>query len=118
MCASALVVNDNVFHKVLTLSTHKMFLDKKNTHWKVLCVCTSVPHRFNHFSLFFDNLGTERMGGIIKLGANVNMILNFLIIDKSIVAERSSVPLQLSKCSTTSAFSSKILVLKGKEKLG
>ena len=75
-------------------------------------------HRFNHFSLFFGNLGTERTGGIIKLVAVVNMILNIFITDKSILTERSSVPSKVSKCSTTSAISSKILVQKGQEKMG
>ena len=46
------------------------------------------------------------------------MVLNFLITEKSIVAERSSVPIQISKWLTTSAFSSKILVQKGQGKLG
>ena len=52
--------------------------------------CLFLPlylYRFNHFSLFFDNLWTEGTEGIIKLVAVVNMILNFLITDKSIMAE-------------------------------
>ena len=38
-------------------------------------------HRFHHFILFFENLGTERTGGIIKLVVVVDMVLNFLITD-------------------------------------
>ena len=72
---------------------------------------------FNHFNLFFENLGTERTGVMIELVAVVNMVLNFPITDKSTMAERSFVPSQVSKCLTTSAFSSKILVQKGKDKL-
>ena len=74
-------------------------------------------HRFNHFSLFFENLGTERTGGIIEVVAVVDMVLNFHITDKSIMAERSYVPSQ-SKCSSNSALSSNILVQKGQGKLG
>ena len=60
----------------------------------------------------------KKTEGIIKLEAVVNMVLNFLITDKSIMAERSSVPSQVSKCSTTSAFLSKILVQNGQGMLG
>ena len=75
-------------------------------------------HRFNHSSLFFENLRTKISGGIIEMVAVVNMVLNFLITDKSIMAERSYVPSQVSKCSSTSALSSYILVQKGQGKLG
>ena len=74
-------------------------------------------HRFNHFGLFFENLWKEQ-GGFVKLVAVVDMILNFLITDKSIMAETSSVPSQVSKYLTALAFSSKILVQKGQGKLG
>ena len=68
--------------------------------------------------LVFENLGTERTGGIIRVVAVVNMVLNFLITDKSILAERSYVPSQVSNCSSTSARSSSILVQKGQGNLG
>ena len=45
-------------------------------------------------------LGQKEQGGIIKVMAVVDMVLNFLITDKSIMAEWSSVPSQVSKCST------------------
>ena len=48
----------------------------------------------------------------------VDMVLKFLITDKSIMAERSFVPSQVSKCLTTSAFSSNILLQKGPGKFG
>ena len=73
------------------------------------------PHRFNHFNLFFENLGT---GGSIKLVVVVAMVLTFLITDKSIMAEGSSVPSKVSKCLTTSDFSLNILVQKGQGKFG
>ena len=115
MSTSAVVVTDDVFHKILY--THKGFLTK--THIGNFCVFKPLYlHRFNHFSLFFDNLVTERTEGIIKLVAVVDMLLNFLITYKSIIAERSYVPSQVSKCSTTSAFSSKMLVQKGHGKVG
>ena len=44
--------------------------------------------------------------------AVVDMVLNFLITDKSIMAERSSVPSQVSKCSSTSVFFMKYLATK------
>ena len=75
-------------------------------------------HRFNHFSLFFKNLWTERTGGIIEVVAVVDMVLNFLITDKSVMAKRSYVPSQVSKSSITLALSSNILVQKRKGKLG
>ena len=75
-------------------------------------------HRFNHFSLFSENIGTERTGVIIRVVAVVNMVPNFLITDKSFLAERSNVPSQVSKCSSTSARSSSILVPKGQGNLG
>ena len=115
MSISAVVVIDGVFHKILY--THEGFLTKT----QIGNISVFIPlylHRFNFFSLFFENLGTERTEGIIKLVAVVDMVLNFLITDKSIMAERSSVQSQVSKCSTTSAFSSKILVQKGQGMLG
>ena len=67
-------------------------------------------HSFNHLSLFFENLGIERTGGISKLVVVVDMVLNFFITDKSIMAKRSPVPSQV--------FKSKILVQKGQGKFG
>ena len=56
------------------------------------------PLRFNHFRLFFESLETERTGGgDIKVVAVVDMVFNFPITDKSIMADRSSVPSQVSK---------------------
>ena len=63
-------------------------------------------------------MGQKEQEGIIKVVAVVDMVINFLITDKSIMEERSSVPSQVSKCSTTSVFSSNILVQKGQGKLG
>ena len=41
-------------------------------------------HRFNHFSLFFGkSLDIKNRGGIIKVVAVVDMVLNFLITDKN-----------------------------------
>jgi hypothetical protein len=37
-------------------------------------------------------VGQKEQGGILKLEAVVDMVLNFLITDKRIMAERSSVP--------------------------
>ena len=42
--ASALVVIDDMFHKIL--NNQKGFITKK-THWKFLFVCTSVPPEFS-----------------------------------------------------------------------
>ena len=53
----------------------------------------------------------------IKLVVVVVMVFNFLITDKSIMAEGSSLPSKVSTCITTSAFSSHILVQKGQEKI-
>ena len=114
--ASALVLIDNVFHKIF--NTHKGFLTKKDTLKIPVCLylCTSIGSITSAFSLKI--LGQKEQGGIIKLMAVVNMVLNFLITDKPIMAERFSVPTQVSKRSTTSSFSSKILVQKGQGKLG
>ena len=54
----------------------------------------------------------------LKLVVVVDMVLNFLIPDKSIMAEWSSVPSKESKCLTTSAFSLNILVQKEQVKFG
>ena len=114
--APALVVIDDVFHKIL--NTHKDFLTKKDTfeipvgfHLR-----TSKGSITSAFSMKI--FGQKEQGGIIELLVVVDMVLNFLITDKHIMAERSSVPSRVSKCSTTSAFSSKILVQKGQGKLG
>ena len=80
-----------------------------------LALCTSIGSITSAFSLKI--FGQKEQVGIIKLVAVVHMVLNFRITEKSIIAERSSVPSQVSKCSTTSAFSSKILVQKGQGKL-
>ena len=114
--APALVVIDDVFHKIL--NTHKDFLTKKDTLEIPVCLslCTSIGSISSTFSLKI--FGRKEQGGIIKLEAVVDMVLNFRITDKHIMAERSSVPSQISKRSTTSAFSSKILVKKGQGKLG
>ena len=37
-------------------------------------------------------LGQKEQGGIIKVMAVFDMVLNFLITDKSVMAEKSSVP--------------------------
>ena len=99
--ASTLVVMDNVFHKIF--NTHKGFITKKDTLEIPVCLYlyTSIGSITSAFSLKI--LGQKEQGGIIKLVAVVNIIIHFLITDKSIMAERSSVPSQVSKCSTTSA---------------
>ena len=74
MSASALVVIDNVFHKIL--NTYNGFLTEK-THGKILCFILLYLHRFNHLSLFFENVWTVRTGGIIKVLAVVDMVLNY-----------------------------------------
>jgi hypothetical protein len=66
-----------------------------------LYLCTSIGSITSAFSLKI--LGQKEQGGIIKVVAVVDMVLNFLITDKSIMAEKFSVPSQVSKCSTTSA---------------
>ena len=104
MSATALVVIVYVFYKIL------------NTHNTLEISMSLYLHSFHHFRLFFENLGTERTGGISKLVVVVDMVLNFLITDKSIMAERSFVPSQVSKYLSTSAFSSIILVQKGQGK--
>ena len=74
--AYALVVIDDVFHKII--NTHEGFFDKKDTLeipvCLYLCSITSV------FSLKI--VGPKEQGGIIKLVAVVHMALNFLITDK------------------------------------
>ena len=109
-----MVLSDNVLHKIL--NTHKGFLTEKNTLEIPLCLYLCTRSIALAFSLTI--LGQKEQRGIIKLVAVVNMVPNFLITEKSIMGERSSVPSQVSKCSTTSAFSSKILVQKGQGKLG
>ena len=96
MSISAVVVIDGMFHKILY--THEGFLTKKTQIGNLSVFIPMYLHRFNFFSLFFGNLVAERTEGIIKLVAVVDMVLNFLITDKSIRAERSSVPSQVSKC--------------------
>ena len=107
--ASVLVVIDDVFHKIL--NTHNGFMTKKDTSEILVCLylCTSIGSITSAF--YLKILGQKEQGGVIKLVAVVNIVLNFLITDKRIMAEKSSVP---SKRSTTSAFSSKIFVQKGK----
>ena len=80
-----------------------------------LYLCTSIG---SITSAFFLNLGIEKTGCFIKLLVVVNMVFNFLITDKSIMAERSFVPSKVSKCLTTSSFSSTILVHKRQGKFG
>ena len=101
MSVSALVMIGDVFHKIL--NTHKGFLTEK-THWKFLrlYLCSSMGSITSAFSLKI--LRQKEQGVIIKVVAVVHMFLNFLITDKSIIAERSSVPSQESKCLTTWAF--------------
>ena len=99
--ASTLVVIHDVFTQFLILI--KVSGQKRHIGNSYVFLLLYL-HRFNHFSLFFDNLGSEGIGGIMKQVAIVDMILKFLITEKSIMAEMSSVPSQVSKCSTTSAF--------------
>ena len=68
---------DDVFHKYL--NPQKGFLTEK-THWKILCVYTSVPGSITS-AFCLTILGQKEQGGIIKLVAVVNMFLNFLITD-------------------------------------
>ena len=105
MCASALVVIESVFHRKDTFET--------SMH---LYLCTSVGSITSAFSLKI--LGHKEQRGIIKVVAVDSMVIKFLITDKSIMAERSSVQSQVSKLSTTSAFLSNILVHKGQGKFG
>ena len=97
-----LVVINDVFHKIL--KTHKGFLTE-TTHWKFLCFYNSVPPSVQSLQPFPNKiLGQKEQGGIIKVMAVVAMVLNFLITDKSIMAEWSAVPSQVSKCSNISVF--------------
>ena len=112
MSATALVVIDVVFHKIL--NTNKGFMTKNTL--EIFFVFMTMYLHSSITSLKI--LGQKKPGCFIKLVVAVNMVFNFLITDISIMAERSSVPSKVSKCLTTSAFSSNILVQKGQGKLG
>ena len=79
-------------------------------------LCTSIDLITSAVSLKI--IGQKEQEGINRVVAVVDMVLNILITDKSIMAERSSVQPQVSKRWTTSAFSSNMLVQKGQGKLG
>ena len=89
MSVSALVVIDYAFHK--TLNTHKGFLTKKDTFEIPICLylCYSIGSITSAFSL--KNLGTKITGGIIKVVAVVNMVLNFLITDNLFIYQARGV---------------------------
>ena len=70
MSVSALMEIDYVFLK---------FLDIKDTLEILMCL---YLQRLNYFTFLFENLGTERTGGIIKVVVVVDMVVNFLITDK------------------------------------
>ena len=112
--ASELVVIDTLFHKLL--NTHKGFLTKKGTLEIPVCLypCTYIGSITYAFSL---KIFWERSGENHKASGGCRYGSQLLITDKRIMAERSSVPSQVSKRSTTSDFSSKILVQKRQGKL-
>ena len=96
------MVIDYVFYKIINI--YKGSLTKKNTLEIFICLylCTSIGWITEAFYLKIS--GQKEQGGIIRVVSVVDMVLNFFITDKSIMAERSSVPSHVSKCSTTSAF--------------
>ena len=89
--ASELLVNGDVFHKIL--NSHKGSSQNSYIGHSYLFIPLYF-HRFNHLTIILKIFGQKEQGGIIKVVAVVNMVLNFLITDKSIMAERSYVPYQ------------------------
>ena len=96
------MVIDYVFYKIL--NTYKGSLTKKDTLEIFICLYLCISIGSITAAFYLKILGQKEQGGIIKVVSVVDMVLNFLITDKSIMAERSSVPSQVFKCSTTSAF--------------
>ena len=96
------------FSILIKVSSQKSYIGNSYL-FITLCPIGSITSAFS-----LKILGQKVYGGVIKLVAVINMVLNFLLTDKSIMEERFYVPSQVSKYSSTSSLLSSILVKKGR----